>query len=61
MRIFTVVPIFYVLFPFAAALGTILTSDLGGTTNGRKNAIGIAFIHTKKIVIKKWKFIYYTH
>jgi hypothetical protein len=26
-----------VLFLFVAVLGTILTSDLGGITNGRKN------------------------
>lgn len=37
-QIFPFDPIFYVLFLFAAVLGTILTSDLGGISNERKNS-----------------------
>jgi hypothetical protein len=36
MPIFAYSPIFCMLFLDAAVLGTTLTSDLGGTANGRK-------------------------
>lgn len=38
MRLFTLDPIFYVLFLYAAVLGTIQTSDIGGISNGKKNS-----------------------
>jgi hypothetical protein len=37
MRIFFIDPISYVLFLFSAILGTILASDLGEISNGKKN------------------------